>query len=120
MGRWSAPGRVAAVDVCTLSAVDTVGLLHRREVHPRELVEAALRRIEHVDPALNALPTLCPERALAHADRASADSLLAGLPLAVKDLVDVAGVRTTYGSPIFSDSVPETSDILVERLEQHD
>ncbi len=108
------------MDVCTLTAVDAVGMLRRREVHPRELVEAALRRIEQVDPVLNALPTLCPERALAHAERASADSLLAGLPLAVKDLVDVAGVRTTYGSPIFSDSAPERSDILVERLEQYD
>jgi len=108
------------VDLCALTAVDAVGLLRRKEVHPRELVEAALRRIEQVDPVLNALPTRCFERALAHAERASAESLLAGLPLAVKDLTDVAGVRTTYGSPIFADSVPETSDILVERLEQHD
>ena len=43
---------------------------------------------------------------------------MAGLPIAVKDLTDVAGVRTTYGSPIYADHVPERSDILVERLEE--
>ena len=42
---------------------------------------------------------------------------LGGLPVAIKDLEDVAGVRTTYGSPIYSDHVPERSDIMVERLE---
>ena len=63
------------------------------------------------------MPTLCPERALEHAARVPAGAPLAGLPIAVKDLNDVAGVRTTYGSPIFADFVPEQSDLMVERLE---
>jgi len=93
-------------------------LLRSGRVSSRELVEAALRRIEQVDPQLNALPTVCAERAFGHADRADRDTPLAGLPIAVKDLNDVAGVRTTYGSPIYADHVPDRSDFMVERLEQ--
>jgi amidase len=104
--------------LCSLTAVQAVALLRSGQVSPRELVEAALRRIELVDPGLNALPTLCAERALEHAGRVSVQTPLAGLPLAVKDLTDVAGVRTTYGSPIYADHVPERSDLMVERLEQ--
>ena len=105
-------------DLCMLTAVETVALLRSGDVSPGELVEAALRRIERVDPQLNALPTLCAERALERARNISSDTTLAGLPIAVKDLNDVAGVRTTYGSPIYSDHVPDRSDLMVERLEQ--
>jgi amidase len=107
-----------AGDLCSLTATEAVGLLRRGEVSSRELVEAALQRIERVDPTLNALPTLCGERALEHAGRVSAETPLAGLPLAVKDLTDVAGVRSTQGSPIFADHVPDRSDLMVERLEE--
>ena len=105
-------------DPCMLSATAAVTALRAGEVHPRELVEASLRRIELVDPDLNALPTVCAERALDAAALVPADAPLAGLPFAVKDLTDVAGVRTTYGSPIFADHVPDRSNILVERLER--
>jgi len=89
------------------------------------MIDAAVARIEATDGALNALPTLCIERARAHAERimetgaaaASGPSWLGGLPIAVKDMNDVAGVRTTYGSPLFADHVPEKSDIMVETLE---
>src|SRR3954465_11047808 len=101
-----------------LTAVETVALLRSGQVSSRELVEAARLRIEQVDAQLNALPTLCAERALDRAGGVSRDAKLAGLPIAVKDLNDVAGVRTTYGSPIYADHVPERSDIMVERLEE--
>ena len=109
-----------------LTAVDVLALLERREVSPVELVEAALERIAVVDGPLNAMPTLCPERALARARRIEQTpppdprprGWLGGLPFAVKDLTDVAGVRTTYGSPIYADHVPERADLLVERLEE--
>ncbi|MDX6533328.1 MAG: amidase [Gaiellales bacterium] len=104
-------------DPTSLSARAAVAMLRSGEVSAVELVEAALRRIEATDGPLNALPTVCAERALEHAARASRDTPLGGLPLAVKDLTDVAGVRTTYGSPIYARNVPERSDILVERLE---
>ena len=106
-----------------MTAVEAVRCLRNREIAPPELVEAALARIAEVDATVNAMPTLCPERARAHARRLERNppkdgpGWLGGLPIAVKDLMPVAGVRTTYGSPIFADHVPERSDLLVEQLE---
>ena len=105
-----------------LSARQTVDLLHRGDVTPLELIDDALARIGQVGSAVNAMVTLCPDRAREHARQIMARPLeergaLAGLPVGVKDLNDVAGVRTTYGSPIYADHVPDRSDIMVERLE---
>ncbi|NQV45792.1 MAG: amidase [Rhodospirillales bacterium] len=111
-----------------LNAADMITRLKSGEVSPTEAAEAAYDRIEQVDGHINAMPTLCRDRALSAAKAIEADteqktarkddpSWLAGLPIAIKDLVDVAGVRTTYGSPIYADHVPERSDIMVERLE---
>ena len=111
-------------ELVQLTARQAVALLMKREASPLELIDAAVERIGETDGAINALPTLCVERARAHAERLMADGpgespagYLHGLPIAVKDLTDVAGVRTTKGSPIFADRVPERSDYLVERLE---
>ena len=106
-----------------LSAVDAVDLLKRGEVSPLELVDAAAARIAATDGAINALPILCLDRARDHARRLMAKppaerGLLGGLPIAVKDLNAVAGVRCTQGSPIFADDVPARSDIMVETLEE--
>ena len=114
-------------DLFRLSARAAVDLLRKGEVSPLEMVDAAAARIEATDGALNALPTPCIERARDHARRIMAGgpahpgnaAWLAGLPLAVKDLNDVAGVRTTYGSTLFSDHVPERSDVMVETLESN-
>jgi amidase len=107
-----------------LTAREMVAALKLGEASPLEAIDAALERIQAVDGAVNALPTLCAERARAQAQglgtrEASRDSpaWLAGLPIAVKDLTDVAGVRTTYGSTIFADHVPMGSDVMVETLE---
>ena len=103
-----------------LTATEAVGLLKRGEISPLEMIDAAEARILATDGAINALPTLCLDRARDHARRLmdeGGDSLLAGLPIAVKDLNDVAGVRTTYGSPIYGNHVPTRSDIMVETLE---
>jgi amidase len=110
-----------------LTATEAVVRLKRREITPLDLIDAAERRIAAVEPALNALPTLCLDRARAHARRIMAGEgaenadhpgWLAGLPVTIKDLTDVAGVRTTYGSPIFKDHVPDRSHPLVERIER--
>jgi amidase len=111
-------------ELCRLTAAQAVALLKRREVSPLDLIDAAAERIADVEPAVNALPTLCLDRARDHAKRLSATrqdepGALAGLPVSIKDLTDVAGVRTTYGSPIFRDHVPTKSHPLVERIEQH-
>ncbi|MCS7267098.1 MAG: amidase family protein [Geminicoccaceae bacterium] len=109
------------------SAREVVRLLRAEEVSPLELVELALERIAAVEPAVNAVPTLCPERAREQARRIMKGEIappedgrgwLAGLPIVIKDLNDVAGVRTTYGSPIFAEHVPERSGYEVERLER--
>ena len=105
-------------ELCDLGARQAVALLRAGEVRPADLIDAALVRIDETDPALNAMPTLCSERATERAAAVAGGALLAGLPIAVKDLNDVAGVRTTYGSPIFADFVPEQSDLMVERLEE--
>jgi amidase len=115
-------------ELIRLTAREAVALLRAGEASPLELIDAALARIEAVDGAINALPTLCIERAREQAVRLEAGmglpvepgpGWLAGLPIAIKELEDVAGVRTTYGSPIFADNVPERSDLLVERLEEN-
>ena len=114
-------------DLIRLSASEAVARLRRKEVSPLELIDAAAARIAAVDGTVNALPTLCLDRARVHArdlmagrrrEAENEPGWLAGLPVAIKDLVDVAGVRTTYGSPIFRDHVPEASHPLVERIER--
>jgi amidase len=112
-------------DLCRLTARALVDLLRRGKVSPKEAIDAALARIQATDGAVNALPTLCPERAYQAArtlgkgdqDR-EAPGWLAGLPVAVKDLNDVAGVRTTFGSLVYKDRVPDRSDVMVETLEK--
>ncbi|MCB1716779.1 MAG: amidase, partial [Candidatus Competibacteraceae bacterium] len=107
--------------LCYLSATDTVALLRNGDISPLELIDAAASRIEETDPHLNAIPTLCLERAREHGRAIMAGKrpagLLHGLPIAVKDLNEVAGVRTTYGSPIYQDFVPQYSDYMVQNLE---
>ena len=114
-------------ELCRLTATEAVLRLKRREITPLDLIDAAAHRIAEVEPDINALPTLCLDRARDHAKRlmrgegreAEAEpGWLHGLPVAIKDLTDVAGVRTTYGSPIFRDHVPTRSHPVVERIER--
>src|SRR5262245_3407195 len=109
-------------ELCRAEACTLVDWLRRGEVSPHELIDAVEQRVAAVDPHVNALPIRCFDRARAHAEAlarvpAPERGLLAGLPVAIKDLADVAGVRTTYGSPIYAHHVPARSDILVETLE---
>ena len=109
-------------DLLFRRAVDLAALLRSRELSAVELMEATLARIAAVNPAVNAVVTLLPERAIAGAR--AADAALArgdqvgplhGLPIAHKDTMATAGVRTTWGSPIFAEFVPETDALIVER-----
>ncbi|MGH3295195.1 MAG: amidase family protein [Trebonia sp.] len=101
-------------DLCFTPAVELARLLHSRELAARELLDAFLNRIHRVNPRLNAIVTLAEERATAEAAAADAAAargsrlgVLHGLPIAVKDLADTEGIRTTYGSPLFADHVPD-------------
>jgi amidase len=104
------------------TAVEAVAALRQGKVSPLDLIDAAYARIAATNGVVNAMVTLCPDRARDHAKallKKPADQRgpLCGLPIAIKDLSDVAGVRTTYGSPIFKDHVPIVSDPMVTRLE---
>jgi len=106
------------MDLIRLSARSVRDLLKDRQVSPLELLDALENRISEVDGAVNALPTLCFERARQRARERDFSGLpLAGIPVAIKDLLPVSGVRTTFGSMAYRDHIPEASDLLVERIE---
>jgi amidase len=116
-------GRMSDHQICFLPAVELARRLRARELSAVEVMQAHLAQIERVNPHVNAIITLLPERALAGAR--AADAALArgealgplhGLPIAHKDLVPTKGIRTTSGSPIYKDFVPDEDALIVERL----
>lgn len=113
----------SAPDLCFLPAREMAGLIHARKLSARDVMQAHLRQVARVNPKVNAIVTLVPEDQLMAqakaADEAASrgDKLgpLHGLPVAVKDLVDTKGIRTTYGSPIFRDNIPDKDGFVVQR-----
>jgi amidase len=110
-------------DLCLLPATRLAGMLRAREVSARELLAAHLARVDRLNPTVNALVTLDVEGATAAA--AAADEALAhgalvgplhGLPVAHKDTHLTAGMRTTFGSPVHRDLVPEEDELVVARM----
>jgi len=115
---------VADQELVRETACAIVGKLRSGEVTPLDLLDVLEKRIAEVDGPVNALPTLCFDRARKHAralmQKPMADrGLLAGIPIPIKDLTAVEGVLTTQGSPIYKDNIPAKSDILVEHLENN-
>jgi amidase len=110
-------------DLCFLTATELARLIRDRTVSCEAVMRAHLDQVERVNPAVNAIVTLLPEQAMEGAraaDRALRSGArvgpLHGLPVAHKDLVPTRGIRTTFGSPIYRDFVPEVDAIIVERL----
>ncbi|MBB4636375.1 amidase [Longimicrobium terrae] len=105
-----------------LSVEETVRRVRAREVSPMDVLEACMARVDRFNPELNAVVTLNPrarEEAEALASRiARGEDVgpLAGVTVGIKDVTEVAGVRTTYGSPLFADHVPEHDAWVVQRL----
>ena len=102
------------MDLCATPAIDLARMIRSRELSAAELLEAVLARVEAVNPSVNAIVTLAAEQARAaaadldaRAARGSFAGPLHGLPIAIKDLAETAGIRTTYGSPIFASHVPD-------------
>jgi amidase len=124
------PGRLTTrenvmTDLCAHDAITLAGLLRRREVSAREVITAHIERVEAVNTDVNALVTRDFENALVKAANADAKiargevpGLLHGLPVAHKDLTDTAGVRTTYGSTLTADHVPDRDALIVHRMAQ--
>ena len=107
-----------------LSACEVIEKLKSDEVSIHDALDSLQHRIESVDNAVNALPTLCIDRARDNADRlqqltAQQRGPLCGLPVTIKDLTPVKGVRTTFGSLVYENNIPNKSDQLVENLEQN-
>lgn len=110
-------------DLPYTTATELARGIRAKEISATEVMEAHLARIEAVNPRVNAIVTFLPERAMEGA-RAADEALakggpigpLHGLPVAHKDLALTKGIRTTFGSPIFSDFVPQTDALIVERL----
>ena len=111
-----------ADDLCFLPARELLRLLRLKKLSARELLAAHLKQIERINPKVNAIVTLVPDLALAAAQRAddspSRDAPLHGLPIAHKDLVETAGILTTFGSPLFKDYVPDHDDLIIQRLKR--
>ncbi len=110
-------------DIPFLPAVQLSGLIHDRAVSPVDAVEAYLDRIDTLNPRLHAYLTVCRDQAVAAAHeaeqaiaRGESRGPLHGIPFAVKDQLNTAGIRTTSGSPIFNDFVPDEDATVVARL----
>jgi len=113
----------AGTDICFLTATEMADMIRRKKLSARETMDAHLKQIERVNPKVNAIVTLVAEQAIENARKAdeaqargAALGPLHGLPIAHKDLVETAGIRTTFGSRIFKDNVPKHDAILVERI----
>ena len=114
---------MADATLTSKSARELAALIKARAVSPVEVLDAHLASIEHLNPKLNAIVTLAAEQALASARVAEAKVVrndpigpLHGLPIGIKDVTLTAGIRTTFGSPLFKDNVPAEAAEVVRRL----
>src|SRR2546421_133116 len=112
-----------SADVHYLSAAEQARLIRNRELSPVDLVRTSLDRIARYDAKLRAYITVCAEQALAEAQQAEGDitagryrGALHGLPFGVKDQLCTKGIRTTLGSRIHADYVPEYDATVIARL----
>ena len=111
------------VDVTFTPAVELARLYRARRASPLEVLDALLARIDAVNPQVNAIVTLARDAALWEARRATVAMKrgallppLFGIPVAIKDVTPTRGLRTTYGSKLFEDHVPDDDALVVERL----
>ena len=116
-------GSTQANELCYLPATELAARIRRKDVSAREVLSAHLAQIERWNPRVNAIVTLVADRAMA--DAAKADEALArgdkvgvlhGLPIAHKDLVETAGIRTTRGSPFYRDNIPTSDAAIIKTL----
>ncbi|MEY9106830.1 amidase [Bradyrhizobium yuanmingense] len=121
-----APSLAPSTGILALSAVDAIAEIRKGHLSPLDVVDAAIDRIEATDAGINAIPVRCFEAARGEARRlmekkASGEDwpLLCGLPLAVKDNTDVAGVPTSGGSALTARGAPEISNPAIDRLQRN-
>lgn len=123
-GRYKETFTTKPTDLTTLTAHEVAARVRQKKASAVEVTRAALGRIERVNGTLKAFITVTAEQALREAAqvdkdvRAGKDKPLAGVPLAVKDLYETKGVRTTAGSKLLADNVPGHDATAVARLRQ--
>ncbi|MBV8611195.1 MAG: amidase, partial [Singulisphaera sp.] len=112
-------------DLTTMSLAEASDLVHRKKLSPVELTKACLARIERLNPALNCFIRVTAGSALAQAREAENEiqrgtwrGPLHGIPIALKDLFDTAGVKTTAGSAVFKDRIPTDDAEVVRKLKE--
>ncbi|MFO7625151.1 MAG: amidase [Anaerolineales bacterium] len=113
------------MELTDLDLVEAASAISSGEISPVELAQAYLKRIELIDPGLNCFLTVTTETALSAARQAEQEirrgayrGLLHGIPIALKDLYETRGIRTTAGSKFFADYLPEADAFVVEKLQQ--
>ena len=119
----TSPTAAPSQELCFAEATTLVELLRTKKVSAVELMQAHLGQIARVNAKVNAIVTLVDEQQLLRGARSADDALsegnwlgpLHGLPIGVKDLNSTKGIRTTFGSPLFKDNIPEADCLLVER-----
>ena len=111
------------LEICYMPVTEMVEAIKTRKLSPVEIMDAVLSRIERLNPAVNAYCTLLSESAREQADEAEAEVMkggelgpLHGVPVSIKDLTFTKGVRTTFGSRIYENFIPDQDAIVVERL----
>jgi len=119
----AAPSATPESEICFMSARQMADLTRLKKLSAREVMQAHLKQVQHVNAKVNAIVTLVPEeqlmaQALA-ADEATAKGnskgLLHGLPVGVKDLHATKGIRTTFGSPLYAENIPNFDCLVAER-----
>jgi amidase len=106
-------------EICFTPARVLARRIRTRQLSATEVVKAFIAQIERVNPKVNAIVTFLPEQALRQAkafDRRKPQGGFGGLPIAIKDVIATKGVRTTWGSLVYKDHVPEQDHIMAERL----
>ena len=104
------------------SAAEIIKLIDKKEVSSEEVLSSSLSRISEVNSKINALVTICEDRArlsLKNNNISNANNILNSMPVIIKDMNDVQGVRTTYGSRLYESHIPKKSDIVVETIEKN-
>jgi aspartyl-tRNA(Asn)/glutamyl-tRNA(Gln) amidotransferase subunit A len=99
-------------DLTFLTVTQALSLLQKGELAPQALTEACYRQIEHLDPLINAFITVLPPSPAG----TPVQGALAGIPIAIKDLYDTQGIRTTAGTPFFDDNVPTQDAVVVKKM----
>lgn len=112
-------------EICKMSGTEQARIIREKEASPVEVVDAIFKRIEDLNPKLNAFCTLDEEGARKAAKLAEEKimsgekvGVLHGVPVAVKDLISTKGMRTTFGSKLYENFIPDEDDICVERLRE--